>query len=110
MGHNNRYDRDRPVTRQEMDESRALHMLGEVVAKQIPLVLWRSSVLELAEVLHATGIELGNGRPVPLGVRRAVLRLANGLRQALDPRTDGEQPAPVTVEPGVPESGRPASQ
>jgi hypothetical protein len=76
VGSNNRYDRDRPVTGQEMDESRALHTLGEVVSKQIPLLLQRSSVLELAEVLHATAIELGNGRPVPLGVRRAVLRLA----------------------------------
>jgi hypothetical protein len=62
--------------------------------------------LELAEVLHATAIELGNGRPVPLGVRRAVLRLANGLGESLDPRAGCEQSEPDVVVPVVPRSGR----
>jgi hypothetical protein len=36
-------------------------------------------------VLDAAAIELGNGRPVPVGVRRAVRGLADALRREMQP-------------------------
>jgi hypothetical protein len=38
---------------------------------------------QMAGVLQATAIELGNGRPVPVGVRRAVRGLADALRREM---------------------------
>ena len=98
MGSNNRYDHDRQATGREADEARALHVMGELVSGQSGLVLNRASAGQLAEVMHATAIELNAVRPVPVGVRRAVLGLANALRAAMDPRTatavSGESVAP----------------
>jgi hypothetical protein len=37
-------------------------------------------------VLHATAIELSNGRSVPIELRRAVRHLADALRREMDPR------------------------
>jgi hypothetical protein len=87
VGSNNRYDSDRRATDREADEARALHAMGELVSNQSGLVLDQASAGQLAEVMHATAIELNAVRPVPVGVRRAVLGLANALRAAMDPRT-----------------------
>jgi len=42
----------------------------------------------ISEVIRQVAIELGNGRPVPVGLRRAVLRMADLLRQEMQP-SDG---------------------
>ena len=36
-------------------------------------------------MLHAAAIELDNGRPMPIGVRRAVRGLADALRREMAP-------------------------
>jgi len=45
----------------------------------------RAVSLQVAGVLQATAVELGNGRPVPIGVRRAVRGLADALRREMAP-------------------------
>jgi hypothetical protein len=111
VGSNNRYDRDRPVTSREADEARALHTLGEVVSARPMMVLNQSSILQIAAVMHAMAVELNNGRPVALGVRGAVLRMANALRESLDPRPDVSPSEPDETEsdetgPDAPEGGQ----
>jgi hypothetical protein len=46
---------------------------------------------QVEQVLHATATanELGNGRGVPIGIRRAVRGLADAIRRELDPRDAG---------------------
>jgi hypothetical protein len=90
VGSNSRYNSDRRATGREADEARALHTMGELVSRQSGLVLDRSAAGQLAEVMHAVAIELNAVRPVPVGVRRAVLGLANALRAAMDPRDDAD--------------------
>lgn len=40
---------------------------------------------QVSQVLHATAIELGNGRSVPIELRRAVRGLADALRRQMQP-------------------------
>ena len=42
----------------------------------------------LSEVIRQVAIELGNGQPVPIGLRRAVLRMADLLRSEMQPSGD----------------------
>ncbi|WP_433291554.1 hypothetical protein ACQPZQ_02410 [Pseudonocardia sp. CA-142604] len=85
MGADSRYDRIRPVGDREAAEARALHTIAELLDDWSGISS-RSVALQLAGVLQATAVELGNGRPVPVGVRRAIRGLADALRQELDPR------------------------
>jgi hypothetical protein len=50
----------------------------------------------MCEVIGQVAIELGNGQPVPVGLRRAVLRMADLLRSEMQP-SDGS-PGPVGAE------------
>lgn len=87
MGSNSRYDRVRPpVADHVAGEARAFHTIAELVGKNPP-ALDRAIAGQIAHVLDATAIELNAGRAVPIGVRRAVLGLANALRIAMDPCT-----------------------
>lgn len=103
MGTRSRYDRDRPVTGPEADEARAYHVLATVVAGRPSLEVDRRVLGQIAQVLHATGNELGEGRGVPVGVRRAVRGLASALRELLDPRENpatAPAPEPRPARPG----------
>ena len=71
MGSNSRYDRARPVGGREAAEARALHMIGDLV-DDYPGISSPDVAGQVAHVLHATAVELGNGRSVPIEVRRAV--------------------------------------
>jgi hypothetical protein len=82
--------------------------MGELVFGQSGLVLDRSAAGKLAEVMHAVAIELNAVRPVPVGVRRAVLGLANALRAAMDPRGDAAAPGAAWSTPS--DSVRPDSR
>ena len=42
----------------------------------------------ISEVHRQVANELGNGQPVPIGVRRAVLRMADLLRHEMQPSGD----------------------
>ena len=84
MGSNSRYDRDRPVGDREAAESRALHLIAEFV-DGYPGITSQAVAGQVSAVLQAVAIELGNGRPVPVGVRRAVRGLANALRREMQP-------------------------
>ncbi len=53
-----------------------------------PGITRRDVAGQVAAVLHATAIELDNGRPVPIGVRRTVRGLADALRREMAPRGD----------------------
>jgi hypothetical protein len=85
MGHNDRYDRARPVGEREAAEARALHVIGDLVGDYSGISS-RDVAGQVAQVLHATAIELGNGRSVPIELRRAVRHLADALRREMDPR------------------------
>jgi hypothetical protein len=91
---NSRYDRDRPVDGIEAAEARALHTVAELLSEQSTISVDRSMAGQIAEVLHAAAIELDRGRPVPLGLRRAVRGLANSLRTAMEPRGKSATPGP----------------
>lgn len=84
MGSNSRYDRTRPVGDREASEARALHLIGELVGSY-PGISDPDVAGQVSHVLHATAIELGNGRPVPIELRRAVRGLADALRRAMQP-------------------------
>jgi hypothetical protein len=86
MGSDSRYDRVRPVADREAVEARALHVIADLVPGYSGITS-RAVALQLAGVLQATAVELGNGRPVPPGVRRAVRGLADALRRELEPRS-----------------------
>jgi hypothetical protein len=84
MGSNSRYDRARPVGDREAAEARALHLIGELVG-DYPGIQDAGVAGKVAQVLHATAIELGNGRSVPIEIRRAVRGLADVLRRETQP-------------------------
>jgi hypothetical protein len=90
MGSNSRYDRARPVGDREAAEARALHLIGELVGRY-PGISNSDVAGQVAQVLHATAIELGNGRSVPIEVRRAVRGLADALRREMQPRTAADE-------------------
>jgi hypothetical protein len=79
-----RYDRFSEVDHRECVESRALHIITDLVHDYPGLasVSLRGSV---SEVLRQVAIELGNGQPVPVGLRRAVLWMADQLRAEMQP-------------------------
>jgi hypothetical protein len=94
MGSNSRYDRGRPVGDREAAEARALHLIGELV-RNYPGISNLDIAGQVAHVLHATANELGNGRPVPIEIRRAVRGLADALRREMQPpSTQGRAAAP----------------
>lgn len=84
MGSNSRYDRARPVGDREAAEARAFYVIGDLVT-DYPGIRSRDVALQIAAVLQETSVELGNGRPVPIGVRRAVRGLADALRREMQP-------------------------
>jgi hypothetical protein len=84
MGSNSRYDRARPVGDREAAEARALHLIGDLVCRY-PGISHPDVAGQVAHVLHATAIELDNGRSVPIEVRRAVRGLADALRRQMQP-------------------------
>lgn len=86
MGSNSRYDRARPVGDREAAEARALHLIGELVG-DYPGISAPDVAGQVAHVLHATAIELGNGRSVPIELRHAVRGLADALRREMKPPT-----------------------
>ena len=87
MGGDSRYDRyRRPAGDREIEEASALHMIAELVTRTHPPIN-RTTVGQIAHVLNAAAIELNAGRALPIGVRRAVLGLADALRIQMDPRT-----------------------
>jgi hypothetical protein len=87
MGTSRYSDRFREVGHREYEESRALHIIADVVRDYpgIDSVSLRGSI---SEVLRQVAIDLGNGQPVPIGLRRAVLRMADLLRQEMQPSGD----------------------
>ena len=101
MGGNSRYDKDLPVDSQEADEARALHTIGELVRARGVAGLDVGLRGQVAEVLDSAAIELNAGRAIPIGLRRAVTGMADGLRAAMDPRNRPSAPAPN----GRPRSG-----
>jgi hypothetical protein len=84
MGSNSRYDRVRPVGDREVAEARALHLIGELVGSY-PGITDPAVAGQVSQVLHATAIELGAGRSVPIELRRAVRGLADALRRQMQP-------------------------
>jgi hypothetical protein len=84
MGSNSRYDRARPVGDRETAEARALHLIGELVSSY-PGITGPEVAGQVSHVLHATATELGNGRSVPIEIRRAVRGLADALRREMQP-------------------------
>lgn len=71
MAGDSRYDRARPVGTAEYQQSRALHVIGELV-RDYPGITNSAVAGHVAHVLHAAANELGNGRALPVEVRRAV--------------------------------------
>lgn len=86
MGSNSRYDRDRPVGDREAAEARAFHTIARLLAHHPELITDRAVAGQVAHLLHNSAIELDAGRPLPIGMRRAVRGLADALRAAMDPR------------------------
>jgi hypothetical protein len=64
-----------------------MHRLAELL-DQRPAAAGMSRPLagQVGQVLHMTANEIGAGRGVAIGVRRAVRGLADAVRQELDPR------------------------
>jgi hypothetical protein len=83
-----RYDsRFSEVGSREYEESRALHIIADLV-RDYPGIDSVSLRGAISEVLRQVAIDLGNGQPVPVGLRRGVLRLADLLRQEMQPSGD----------------------
>jgi hypothetical protein len=82
-----RYDRFSEVGDREYQESRALHIVADLV-REYPGVESVSLRGSMSEVIRQVAIELGNGQPVPIGLRRAVLRMADLLRSEMQPLGD----------------------
>jgi hypothetical protein len=74
----------RRVGDREAAEARALHLIGELVGRY-PGISDPDVAGQVSQVLHATAIELDNGRSVPIEIRRAVRGLANALRRQMQP-------------------------
>jgi hypothetical protein len=83
MGSNSRYDKTRHVGEREEAEARALYMIGDLVG-DYPGISSRDVAGQVAQELQATAIELGNGRSVPIELRRAVRGLADALRREME--------------------------
>ena len=79
-----RYDRFSEVGNREYQESRALHIVADLV-RDYPRIENASLRGAMSEVIHQVAIELGNGQPAPIGLRRAVLRMADMLRSDMQP-------------------------
>lgn len=79
-----RYDRTRPVGEREAAGAHLLCMIGDLVG-DYPGISNRAVAGQVTHVLHATAVELRNGRPA-IEVRRAVRGLADALRRDMDPR------------------------
>lgn len=109
MGGTSRYDQVRPAGSREAAEARAFHTLGELVTSRPAAGLDESVRRQLAGVLHAAAIELDAGRAIPIGVRRAVLGLANALRRSWDPRTGMAARVPSAAERTAPDGRGSAS-
>ena len=82
-----RYGRFSEVGSREYEESRALHVIADLV-RDYPGVVSVPLRGAMSEVQRQVAIELGNGQPVPVGLRRAVLRMADLLRQEMQPSGD----------------------
>lgn len=87
VGENRRYDRSDRIDAATDAEVRALRIIAEIVGQGTRLVIDRADAQQVEEVPRAVATEFGNGRPVPLPVRRAVRHLADAIRAALDPRS-----------------------
>lgn len=79
MGSNSGYDRTANITGLEADEARALHVIADLLDDypgiDAPIIASR-----LGEILRCTAIELNAGRDAPIGIRRAVRRLADAVQ------------------------------
>jgi hypothetical protein len=64
-----------------------LHAIGHLVIKYPGIT---NSVVagKVGQVLHAAANELGNGRALPIEVRRTVRALANAIREDMQPAED----------------------
>lgn len=82
-----RYDRFSEVGNREYQESRALHIVADLV-REYPGIESVSLRGAMSEVIRQVAIELGNGQPVPIGLRRAVLRMADMLRSEMQPSAE----------------------
>jgi hypothetical protein len=82
-----RYDRFSEVGNREYQESRALHIVADLV-RDYPGIESVSLRGAMSEVIRQVAIELGNGQPVPIGLRRAVLRMADMLRSEMQPSAE----------------------
>jgi len=83
-----RYDRFSEVGNREYQESRALHIVADLV-RDYPGIESVSLRGAMSEVIRQVAIELGGGQPVPIGLSRAVLRMTDLLSnesQCVDPR------------------------
>jgi hypothetical protein len=65
MGADSRYDRARPVGAAEYQQSRALHIVAELV-RDYPGITKAAVAGQIAHILHAAANELGNGRALPV--------------------------------------------
>lgn len=87
MSGDSRYDRTRPIEPEHRAEARALHTIGHLV-DDYPGIANSAVAAQVGHVLHAAANELGNGRALPLEVRRAVRMLADALREDMQPPAD----------------------
>ena len=101
MGGTSRYGKDRPVDSREAAEARALHTVGELVRARGVAGLDVGLRGQVAEVLDSAAIELNAGRAIPIGLRRSVAAMADGLCAAMAPRN----PTAVPAHPDLPRSG-----
>lgn len=91
VGGSSRYDRTRPVGDREARQARALHTLAELLAARPTRLTALSDAVrgQIGQVFHTAANELGDGRAMPIAVRRAVIGLADAVRLDLDPRPRG---------------------
>jgi len=88
VGSDSRYDKYRRAAGdREAEQAQALHTIAGLVRQAQP-PMSRRTAGQIAHVLDAAAIELNAGRALPIGVRRAVLGLADALRAQMDPRSD----------------------
>ena len=80
-----------PVESLELDQARALIILAQLLREDTRRSRARSYGGTSPRVMSELAIELRVGGPVPIGVRRSVLTMADQLRREMDP--------PVTLTP-----------
>lgn len=79
-----RYDREVQVDAEHLAEARDFRALAATLREQHDgAIPGRGQVWQVASVLSAAAGELGNGRPLPLEVRRSVRGVAGALRKVL---------------------------